>query len=63
MKGSGPLKGRMTHGYSVGDRDACRKSVWEHKMSTVIVTGVSRGLGLAIANRIAADGYKVVGMS
>src|ERR1700722_3972179 len=32
-------------------------------MSTVIVTGVSRGLGLAIANRIAADGYKVVGMS
>ena len=32
-------------------------------MSTVIVTGVSRGLGLAIANRIAADGYKVVGIS
>ena len=32
-------------------------------MSTVIVTGVSRGLGLAIANRIVADGYKVIGMS
>jgi 3-oxoacyl-[acyl-carrier protein] reductase len=32
-------------------------------MNTVVVTGVSRGLGLAIATRIAADGYKVVGMS
>jgi len=32
-------------------------------MKTVVVTGVSRGLGLAIAIRIAADGYKVVGMS
>ena len=32
-------------------------------MKTVVVTGVSRGLGLAIATRIAADGYKVVGMS
>lgn len=32
-------------------------------MRTVVVTGVSRGLGLAIATRIAADGYKVVGMS
>ncbi len=32
-------------------------------MKTIVVTGVSRGLGLAIATRIAADGYKVVGMS
>jgi 3-oxoacyl-[acyl-carrier protein] reductase len=32
-------------------------------MRTVVVTGVSRGLGLAIATRMAADGYKVVGMS
>jgi 3-oxoacyl-[acyl-carrier protein] reductase len=32
-------------------------------MNTVVVTGVSRGLGLAIATRIAADGFKVVGMS
>ena len=32
-------------------------------MRTVVVTGVSRGLGLAIATRMAGDGYKVVGMS
>ena len=32
-------------------------------MRTVVVTGVSRGLGLAIATRIAGDGYKVIGMS
>ena len=32
-------------------------------MRTVVVTGVSRGLGLAIATRIAGEGYKVVGMS
>jgi 3-oxoacyl-[acyl-carrier protein] reductase len=33
------------------------------EMRTVVVTGVSRGLGLAIATRIAADGFKVVGLS
>jgi 3-oxoacyl-[acyl-carrier protein] reductase len=32
-------------------------------MNTVLVTGVSRGLGLAIASRISRDGYKVIGMS
>jgi 3-oxoacyl-[acyl-carrier protein] reductase len=32
-------------------------------MKTVVVTGVSRGLGLAIARRIAKEGYKVVGIS
>ena len=32
-------------------------------MRTVVVTGVSRGLGLAIATRMAGDGYKVVGIS
>ena len=32
-------------------------------MRTVVVTGVSRGLGLAIATRIAGDGYKVIGIS
>ena len=32
-------------------------------MRTVVVTGVSRGLGLAIATRIAKDGYKVIGIS
>lgn len=30
---------------------------------TVLVTGVSRGLGLAIAARLLADGYRVVGAS
>jgi 3-oxoacyl-[acyl-carrier protein] reductase len=39
------------------------KSASEHGMRTVVVTGVSRGLGLAIATRIAGDGYKVIGMS
>ena len=32
-------------------------------MRTVVVTGVSRGLGLAIAIRTAGDGYKVIGIS
>jgi 3-oxoacyl-[acyl-carrier protein] reductase len=32
-------------------------------MKTVVVTGVSRGLGLVVATRIARDGYKVIGMS
>ncbi|WP_050527610.1 SDR family NAD(P)-dependent oxidoreductase [Pseudorhodobacter aquimaris] len=32
-------------------------------MKTVFVTGVSQGLGLAIAKRLAADGYRVVGLS
>lgn len=33
-------------------------------LKTVLVTGVSRGLGLAIADRLLADGgYKVVGLS
>ena len=32
-------------------------------MKTVVVTGVSRGLGLTIATRLAADGYRIVGMS
>jgi 3-oxoacyl-[acyl-carrier protein] reductase len=31
-------------------------------MRTVLVTGVSRGLGLAIAGRLVADGYRVVGL-
>ena len=32
-------------------------------MRTVVVTGSPRGLGLAIATRIAGDGYKVIGIS
>lgn len=32
-------------------------------MKSVVVTGVSRGLGLVIATRIAAEGYRVVGLS
>jgi 3-oxoacyl-[acyl-carrier protein] reductase len=32
-------------------------------MSTVVVSGVSRGLGLAIATRVAGDGFRVVGIS
>jgi 3-oxoacyl-[acyl-carrier protein] reductase len=32
-------------------------------MKTVAVTGVSRGLGLAIAERLASDGYRVVGLA
>jgi len=32
-------------------------------MRTVIVTGASRGLGLAIAAKLAAEGYRIVGMS
>jgi 3-oxoacyl-[acyl-carrier protein] reductase len=32
-------------------------------MKSVVVTGASRGLGLAIATRLAADGYRVVGVS
>jgi 3-oxoacyl-[acyl-carrier protein] reductase len=32
-------------------------------MRAIVVTGVSRGLGLAIATRLAGDGYKVIGMS
>lgn len=32
-------------------------------VKTVVVTGVSRGLGLATAQRLASDGYRVVGLS
>jgi len=32
-------------------------------VKTVLVTGVSRGLGLAIARRLGRDGYRVVGLS
>jgi 3-oxoacyl-[acyl-carrier protein] reductase len=32
-------------------------------MKTVVVTGVSRGLGLAISRRLLADGFKVIGLS
>ncbi|ALG89543.1 MULTISPECIES: SDR family NAD(P)-dependent oxidoreductase [Actibacterium] len=32
-------------------------------MKTVVITGVSRGLGLATAKRLSADGYNVVGLS
>ncbi len=32
-------------------------------MKTVMVTGVSRGLGLAIAERLVRDGYRVIGCS
>ena len=32
-------------------------------MKTVVVTGVSRGLGLAICHRLLADKFKVVGLS
>lgn len=32
-------------------------------LKTVIVTGVSRGLGLAITERLMRDGYQVVGLS
>ena len=31
-------------------------------MKSVVVTGVSRGLGLAIAARLIDEGYKVVGL-
>lgn len=31
-------------------------------MKTVVLTGAARGLGLAIAERLTADGYKVVGI-
>ena len=31
-------------------------------MKTVFVTGVSRGLGLAIAQRLVADGHRVIGL-
>jgi len=32
-------------------------------MKTVVVTGVSRGLGLAISRRLLAEGFKVIGLS
>ena len=32
-------------------------------MKTVVITGVSRGLGLAICRRLVSDGYKVIGLS
>ena len=32
-------------------------------MKTVVVTGVSRGLGLATCRRLVADGFKVIGLS
>jgi len=32
-------------------------------MKTIVVTGVSRGLGLSICRRLAADGFKVIGLS
>lgn len=32
-------------------------------MRTILVTGVSRGLGLAIAERLVAEGYRVIGLS
>lgn len=35
----------------------------EPKMKTVIVTGVSRGLGLAITEKLAAGGCRVIGLS
>jgi len=31
-------------------------------MKTVVVTGISRGLGLAIAERLLLDGYRVIGL-
>jgi len=34
-----------------------------NNLKTVIVTGVSRGLGLATADRLTSDGYRVVGLS
>jgi len=33
------------------------------QMKTVVVTGVSRGLGLAICSRLLAEGFKVIGLS
>ena len=42
---------------------AGKTCAWSRGMKSVVVTGVSRGLGLAIAARLASEGFRVIGLS
>ncbi len=40
-----------------------RRESWRAPMRNVLVTGGSRGIGLAIARRLAASGYHVIAVA